>query len=141
MSWRSRAERLRRLTPGEWRDAGRGVAELARARLQLRRAAGDLPNHLAAPEEAGPMAPADLDRALDIGRALDRAASIVPWRADCLVKALAAQHWLGRLGLPARIELGARAAPAFGAHAWVRVGDAVVVGGDTAPFAPLTRRN
>jgi hypothetical protein len=51
-------------------------------------------------------------------------------RSPCLPKALAAQAMLRRRGIPSRVCLGvARKADRLTAHAWVEVGDQVVVGG------------
>ena len=63
----------------------------------------------------------------------------VPWRADCLVQAMAAQRWLMRKGLPSEIVVGAAKHPdgRFEAHAWLLRGEAVLLGGDIERFEPL----
>lgn len=63
----------------------------------------------------------------------------VPWRADCLVQAMAAQRWLARKGLASEIVVGAAKHPdgSFEAHAWLVRGGAVILGGDVARFEPL----
>ena len=59
----------------------------------------------------------------------------VPWRSDCLVQALAVQHWLASRGVGSSIHLGVRASEApIDAHAWLTVGDRVVIGGDVADY-------
>jgi hypothetical protein len=63
----------------------------------------------------------------------------VPWRADCLVQAMAAQHWLRRHGLESRIAIGVRerGEGPFEAHAWLMCGDIAVTGGDIREYVPL----
>jgi hypothetical protein len=60
-----------------------------------------------------------------------------PWRSDCLVQALAGRHWLARAGIAADIRLGVRTEADFGAHAWLKVGERVVTGGDVSTYAEL----
>jgi len=67
----------------------------------------------------------------------------LPWRSDCLVQALAAQHWLAAKGIGSAIHLGVKASQApIDAHAWLKVGDRIVLGGDVADYAefPLHER-
>jgi hypothetical protein len=60
----------------------------------------------------------------------------VPWRSDCLVQALAAQHWLASMGIGSSIHLGVKPSEApINAHAWLKVGDRVVLGGDVADYS------
>ncbi|MCV2877661.1 lasso peptide biosynthesis B2 protein [Sedimentimonas flavescens] len=82
----------------------------------------------------------DLARAHSVGRAISRAARIVPWRSDCLVQARAAQAWLTGEGIASQIRLGARRLPdgAFGAHAWLVCGQDIITGGDVSEFQPFT---
>lgn len=63
----------------------------------------------------------------------------VPWRADCMVQAMAARRWLARAGIGSTMKIGVRrdVPDGFGAHAWLTVGDTVVTGGDIAPYQPL----
>lgn len=59
----------------------------------------------------------------------------VPWRSDCLVQALAAQHWLATVGVGSTIHLGVKASDEpLDAHAWLKVGERVVLGGDIADY-------
>jgi hypothetical protein len=69
-----------------------------------------------------------------------RVAARVPWRADCLVQSLAAKHWLDRDGVPSQLVIGVRkdGALPLDAHAWLKVGDRVVVGGDVGAYVPMT---
>ena len=80
----------------------------------------------------------DLDRVAFAIRAM---AARVPWRSDCLIQALAAQHWLASRGIGSTIHLGVRPSEApIDAHAWLKVGDRVVLGGDVAGYAEFAIR-
>lgn len=70
--------------------------------------------------------------------ALEAAGKRVPWRADCVVQALAAKFWLERAGVETAFRLGVRReAGGLLAHAWLEVGGVPVSGG--APSAALVR--
>jgi hypothetical protein len=71
--------------------------------------------------------------------AIARASHRLPWRADCLVQAIAAQHWLRRLGVETSLRIGVpgKARDPFEAHAWLMHGDEVITGGDIRDYAPL----
>ena len=132
-----RLARLRAWPASDWADLVQAVLALGPARLRLRRFD---PRHLATPAAAAPpLSAADRALAVRVGRAVARAARLVPWRSDCLVQALAAKGWLARAGLPTRIELGTRrdAGGAMLAHAWLLAGDLVVTGGDVAAYVPF----
>ncbi len=72
---------------------------------------------------------------------IPRVAARLPWRADCLVQALAARRWLGRHGVATTLTLGVpRDKPAnFEAHAWLTAGDRIVTGGDISSYVALAR--
>lgn len=74
-----------------------------------------------------------------IGWAISVAARYVPWRADCLIQAMAATAWLRRRGLAGDFYLGVAKdeTGALSAHAWLRSGDVVVTGACGAAFAAL----
>src|SRR5687768_7345613 len=59
-------------------------------------------------------------RAARIAWALQSTAAVVPWRADCLIRAIAARHWAARVGLPFEFHLGVSFGKAgkLEAHAW-----------------------
>jgi len=60
----------------------------------------------------------------------------VPWRSDCLVQALAAQHWLASMGIGSSIHLGVKPSEApIDAHAWLKVGNRILLGGDVADYS------
>jgi hypothetical protein len=114
----------------------RAVVELLGARLRLaltptRDLIGKRPGN----------AGTDQQKVAEIGLAIRRMAVRVPWRATCLVQALAAQRWLARHGIASEIVLGARRAGDKGidAHAWLKAGDRIVVGGDPASYQPFKR--
>jgi len=55
-------------------------------------------------------------------------------KANCLPRALAAQAMLRRRGVPSRLCLGvAREGEALSAHAWLELGQQILVGGAEAP--------
>lgn len=137
--------RARSLSLRNWADLATATAELALARVRL--GVQDT-EHLIDRERAAKAGPVTEEGANDgvIGRvafAVGAMGARVPWRSNCLVQALAAKRWLARHGIDSRVELGARkAGEALDAHAWLTVGDRVVVGGDVkgyAPFPPVSR--
>lgn len=80
------------------------------------------------------------DRACErVSFVIPRISQRVPWRADCLVQALAGQRWLQSEGIASEIVVGtARDSDGgFDAHAWLRRGERVILGGDISRFAPL----
>lgn len=127
------ARKFARLGQGQRRDLLRAAIELALARLAL---LTQKPEAWLAegPGEAGPGEAARIAR---VAFAIPRAAARVPWRATCLVQALAAKRWLERLGVASRLKLGARKTgeQALDAHAWLEAGGRIVVGGDIGDYA------
>jgi Transglutaminase-like superfamily len=120
----------------------RGLWELALARWALHRIgpAGVQLRNAEAMRDARPEATPRLARHCDsIAFIIPRMARRVPWRADCLVQALAGQNWLRAAGIGSEIVVGtARSADgAFEAHAWLQHGETVILGGDIARFRPL----
>jgi hypothetical protein len=67
-------------------------------------------------------------------RAVDEIGS-KPWMdAPCLPRAIAVQAMLRRRGIASRLCLGAtREAGALAAHAWIELGDEIVIGGAEQP--------
>jgi hypothetical protein len=64
--------------------------------------------------------------------------SRVPWRSDCLIQALAARRWLARASISSDVCIGVRKnEEGFQAHAWLKVGERIVTGGDTSSYAEL----
>jgi hypothetical protein len=123
------------IAPARWHDVPRAFVELALARLRLARLrAGDI--HALG---EGGQAPLDVGASLVVARVchvIPRVAARLPWRADCLVQALAARRWLAAEGIASRLELGARPGDGdrFAAHAWLSAGGRVVLGGDVTGY-------
>ena len=120
------------------RDLLAAVGYLAWARHRLARM---VPSALARnqPGSETVLSPQDIELARRVGLALSRASSRVPWRSDCLVQALAAERWLGTLGVPTVLWIGTRKdeQSQYHFHAWVKAGNLVVTGGDIDAYAPL----
>ena len=127
----------RKLGTRDWLDLGVAIVELGAARL-----------HIATSGRAGLLQPSTTaaeGRSAADGRvervrvAIARASHRVPWRADCLVQAVAARHWLERLGVATSLRVGVPAGrrDEFEAHAWLMHGDKVITGGDVSDYIPL----
>lgn len=123
-----------------WFDLLTAVWELARASREVRRSPRNLPllNHSAGNDVRERLS--SRQRAL-----IERVAYImpimglrVPWRSDCLVQAMAARRWLARGGVPSDLCLGVRQDEGFEAHAWLRVGERIVTGGNVSAYAELS---
>lgn len=102
------------------------------AGVQRRNANATKASHLPAPET--------MDAQCDaVAFIIPRIARRVPWRADCLVQALAGQHWLRSHGIASEIVVGTarHTDGGFEAHAWLRIGERIILGGDIARFQPL----
>jgi hypothetical protein len=122
----------------------RGVVELARARRKLGRirstdvAALNARAHTLACDRAG-RDPPRADTVDRIAVVIANVARIVPWRADCLVQAMAAQHWLASHGLASRIEIGlppVKTEP-FEPHALLVHRGTSVTGGEVTDYSIL----
>lgn len=125
-----------RLGPLVWFDIVRATVELAWANRKLgSRTARDL---LSGPEQApSQLSPAQSILVDRVAYVVPRMGELVPWRADCLIQALAAQRWLAGSGIASQICIGVRREAEFEAHAWLKVGDRLVTGGDISSYAPL----
>lgn len=94
----------------------------------------------------------DLALALRIGRAVQRAARVVPWQCDCMPQAMATCRILQHEGIDHVATIGGRMADengrepscTFYAHAWVSVGGEVIIGQATSelhtPLAHFSTR-
>lgn len=122
-----------------WIAVPRALAELAVARIALRHMAAADISCLCASGGQAELSAAERRLSLRVGWAIPRVAALLPWRADCLVQALAARRWLERAGIPTSLELGATLDLASGlaAHAWLQAGGIVVTGGDASAYAPF----
>lgn len=137
----SRAQLYRRfvtarsLTGREWLDLLRACFEVARAHRLLNRI--DPRSLVSTQQEFGPPDSTGLvDR---VAWAVPAAASIVPWRSDCLVQALAAHRWLDTAGVQTHLHLGVARDNGFSAHAWLTCGTKVITGGDVSRFVTFER--
>ena len=128
------ADRLR-LRPD---DLVRAVVELGLARLQLKR---HRPRLGAASQNAVPLNDRQSALVDRVALVIPRVAARMPWRADCLVQAMAAQRWLSRARIATSLTLGVPKdrRPAFEAHAWLSAGSRIVTGGDVSDYIPLAR--
>lgn len=118
----------------------RALVGLARARLMLRSVKpGDIVARNERARRLARVVTVQTDRIARVRWAISRVANIVPWRSDCLVQALAGQDWLIGEGIAAEITIGAKRenSEAINAHAWLSVGETVVLGGEIDAFQPL----
>lgn len=136
----------------EWRDllwfaANSGVAyfELLRARKRLNHVT---PKQIITQNEAiakalGSKANGSIKLPERIGRLLPRIARIVPFRADCLVQAMAGQAWLSRAGHPSDIAIGVDkpVGKAYDFHAWLNYDGNTVLGGRSHEYTRLTKES
>jgi Transglutaminase-like superfamily len=78
------------------------------------------------------IAVADPEPVARIAWAVTAGAARAPWSSTCMVRALAASVLLRRAGIARTLHLGvggdARSVDGFAAHAWVAVGEQIVVG-------------
>jgi hypothetical protein len=103
-----------------------------RARRELRRApiASAVAALRSEPASAAPVA-ATPEEACRLGRAVTRTLTLMPGDTRCLARSLVLTRLLARRGIPAKLVIGARAAPDFLAHAWVECdGQPVLYPGD-----------
>jgi hypothetical protein len=86
------------------------------------------------PRSGSASAATTVARARALGRLVDRCAHRLPWHPQCLAKAVATRLMLDRRGIPNRMHLGIVSRNPLAAHAWVTVGETIVVG--RLPLAP-----
>jgi len=137
---KSSLAKARRLKAHEWLDIAVAADELAIARFKLGRTRPrELVPNGSGDEVAGDVRPATIEHLDRVRLAIARASRFVPWRADCLVQAMAARRWLHRHGIPTILSIGVAAAtgPDFEAHAWLSHGGHIVTGGDVTRFVAL----
>jgi Transglutaminase-like superfamily len=142
----TRGTAARRLPPSPLSTVARArlaaeiVAAYLRARRELRRAPiewaiaalrsdGSLP-----PLTQGPHA---LVEARRLGWGVARTLKLMPGDTRCLARSLVLTRLLARRGIPAKLVIGARAAPDFLAHAWVECDGQPVLSPGDGSFARL----
>jgi len=93
----------------------------------------------ARPSPQPPSADGAIRHARYVTRRLQRVAAHLPWRTTCLVRAIAGALLLRRRGVASTIRFGVKREDGkLAAHAWLLVGDTMVLGGEIAPeFQPL----
>jgi len=70
-------------------------------------------------------------KAKQIGRVVRLAAKNLPWQCKCLAQAMAAQSMLNRHSISGIVYIGVnKIAGDYKAHAWLKVGDSYLTGGD-----------
>jgi hypothetical protein len=112
------------------------ACEIAVSYLQARRELRRVPiDSAVAALRAGPSRPAPVAGALEEARRLGwivaRTLALMPGDTRCLARSLVLTRLLARRGIPAKLVIGARAAPDFLAHAWVEYeGQPVLSPGD-----------
>ncbi|MGA7871176.1 MAG: lasso peptide biosynthesis B2 protein [Candidatus Binatus sp.] len=78
-----------------------------------------------------------------VARAVAAASACVPGGRNCLVRAIAVQRMLSRLGLTSELRIGASKSPTgqLAAHAWVEYKGGIVIGGafESGRYAALFR--
>jgi hypothetical protein len=79
----------------------------------------------------GTILQANSEAATKIAWALATAAPNVPWRSDCLVRAIAAHAWAEKVNIPCEFHLGVRktAGSNIEAHAWT-LSDGQILSGE-----------
>jgi hypothetical protein len=135
-------KRLAQITPRAWPDLAEALVRLAGARLSLLTGRGATFYRTAVDPTTAPSATLTPDQAKLVDRiafAIPRVARRLPWRSDCVVQALAARSWLARHRVESALIVGVRkpVPKPFEAHAWLKVGEAIVIGGDISGYAPL----
>jgi len=122
----SRVERRLFLEAVMWSGLFRAVLLL----MPFRRIAAHLGAHMAETPSRVAM-PETRRLAKDVARAVSRASRHVPWEAKCLVQALVGKRMLKRRGIESTLYLGLakRADHDLQAHAWLRCGDRIILGG------------
>jgi len=123
------------------RLAGEILAAYIRARRALRRAPiASVMSTLRTQPAPAPTAHAGettLAEARRLGYAVARTLALVPGDTRCLVRSLVLTRLLARRGIPAKLVIGARAAPEFLAHAWVEYGGEPVLSPGDGSFGRL----
>jgi hypothetical protein len=119
-------------------DRVRLVAEIVAAYAQARRALRRAPIasvlsilRSQSPSNSESLATGRIDEARQLGKAVTRTLALLPGDTRCLTRSLVLTRLLARRGIPAKLVIGARAAPNFLAHAWVEYeGHPVLFPGD-----------
>lgn len=114
--------------------------ELAIARLSLSSAAKRVEHSQSITKKPVIINESEKQLVARVAYAIPRVASCLPWRTDCLVQALAAERWLKRSGVSSLLIIGVKRTSTLPleAHAWLKIGDQIVIGGDVSRYIALT---
>ena len=129
-------KKLASLGPSGWMDLMAASIELAIARVRLgTQDTKDLlisPAASDVPQQASLLSGKQRRLVERVTFAVPAVGPRLPWRADCLVQAMAARRWLRRNEIATSIYLGVRKGPTAGfeAHAWLMLGDKIITGGE-----------
>jgi len=130
--------KLRRFTFKDWFALAIAGKELLLARIQFAiLPTGSIVNRLKDAPQSGAAAagPCNIAR---VSWAINAVAARVPWRSDCLLRAMAADRWLRRRGERPQFFLGvAKDGDAFRAHVWLRCYGVTVTGGDATEYTEI----
>ena len=130
-SRKGRLERASAISLGGWKLLAIAAKELAFARLRhFVRAQVDIFAEFRGPfAGAAKQNPGGLDL-VHLSWAIAVAARHVPWRADCLIQAMAANRCLSRHGIRPEFFVGVdkEAGGALFSHAWLTCGDQLLTG-------------
>lgn len=72
-----------------------------------------------------------------VTRATRSAGNNLPWECKCLVQATTAKMMLNRRKIETTLYLGVLKESGFGAHAWLKVGDRILTGRESAPYCSV----
>lgn len=128
------------LSPQDWHYFLTAIKELFLARI--RHKTQPIAEIVAQLQEAGTASQEQAHGNVDVAQvswAIGAAAARVPWRADCLVRAMAAHRWLRRYHCRPQFFLGVQIHKIghFQAHAWLRCDGVAVTGGSGNGFTVL----
>ncbi|MEN8147746.1 MAG: lasso peptide biosynthesis B2 protein [Campylobacterota bacterium] len=88
--------------------------------------------HLKDRENSETLTEEQLQGAIMVGRAIERAANYTPWQSACLAQSLTAQRMLQKRGIPGVFYLGAMkdesAEEKMKAHSWSQCGETIITG-------------
>lgn len=127
-----RLRKLAALSPRQHAYLIRAALHLASARINFgRKPAKEILDGLQAKHGTERRFPPSVDVVL-LSWAIKAAAQGVPWRSDCLIQSMAADHWLRRHGIAPDFRLGVSpsADGSLLAHAWLELDGVVLTGGD-----------
>jgi len=117
------------------------LAQLVRASVLFRMTDPAHATRLLHSDVAGTVSAKDVERARQAGRAVASVSGRLPWHPTCLRQAVAVRAMLRRRGIASELTIGVTSPrEERPAHAWVRVGERVIVGGaGHEQYTPIAR--